>query len=128
MEAHKGKVLLNTVLWGFALWLFGYVLGIAFFAVVPKDAIGWFVMPFGVAATLWVLIKRIEREEFMCYIGLGVIWTVMAMILDYAFLVKLFKATDYYKLDVYAYYFLTLALPVIVGWFKFRKTSTPFKP
>ena len=27
-------------------------------------------------------------------------------------------ATDYYKLDVYIYYALTLVLPVVVGWYK----------
>jgi hypothetical protein len=117
----KKKILFNTLLWGFLLWLFGYILGIVFFAFVPKDAIGWFILPFGVAATLWVLFKKIERESFGCYIGLGVFWAGMAMILDYLFIVKLFKSADYYKLDVYAYYLLTFALPVFVGWYKLKK-------
>ncbi len=55
-------------------------------------------------------------------IGLGLIWTVMAIFLDYIFLVKLLNPADgYYKLDVYLYYTITLILPIIVGWFKFRK-------
>ncbi len=123
METSKGKIFLNTVLWGFALWLFGYILGIVFFAFVPKDIIGWVILPFGVAATLWVLSKKIERGEFGCYVGLGIIWTIMAVALDYIFLVKLFKATDYYKVDVYVYYVLTLLLPIVVGWYKVRKVQ-----
>lgn len=120
---NKGKIFLNTVFWGFIIWLFGYILGFIFFALVPKDVIGWYIMPFGIAFTLWILIKKIKREEFMCYIGLGIIWTIMAIALDYVFLVKLLKAVGYYKLDVYIYYFVTFALPLIVGWYKIIKTK-----
>jgi hypothetical protein len=121
METNKGKIFLNTVLWGFALWLFGYLLGFIFFAVVPKDVIGWYILPFGVAATLWVLLKKIEREQLMCYIGLGIVWTIMAAVLDYFFIVKMLAAVDYYKPDVYVYYVLTLLLPMIVGCYKRSK-------
>jgi len=120
IKTSKGKIFLNTVFWGFMLWLFGYILGIIFFAFVPKNMIGWFVSPLGIIFTLWVLLKKIKREELMCYFGLGLIWTIMAMALDYVFLVKLFKATDYYKLDVYVYYILTFILPIAVGWYKFK--------
>jgi len=117
----KSKIFLNTVLWGLALWFFGYVLGFVFFALVPKSLIGWFVMPFGLAATIWVLLKKIKREQFTCYVGLGVIWTIIAVAFDYLFLVKLLGATDYYKVDVYIYYILTFVLPIFVGWYRFNK-------
>ena len=120
METNKKKIFLNTVFWGFTLWLFGYILGFVFFALVPKEVLGWYIMPFGLAFTLWVLFKKIKREEFMCYIGLGVIWTIMAIVLDYVFLVKLLNAVGYYKLDVYIYYILTLVLPIIIGWYKIK--------
>ncbi|MDD5721221.1 MAG: hypothetical protein PHT16_02115 [Candidatus Pacebacteria bacterium] len=122
-QANKGKIFLNTIFWGFVLWLFGYILGFVFFAIVPKESLGWYIMPFGVIATLWVLLKKIKREKFMCYLGLGVVWAIMAIVLDYVFLVKLLKATDYYKLDVYLYYFLTLVLPIVVGWFTLKKAK-----
>jgi hypothetical protein len=70
---NKKQILLNTTFWGFILWLFGYILGIVFFAFVPKDLIGFFILPLGVAFTLLVLLKKIRREEFMSYIGLGII-------------------------------------------------------
>jgi len=120
METNKGKIFLNTVFWGFVLWLFGYILGIAFFAFVPKDAIGWYILPLGVFFTIWVLFKKIERGSFVCYIGLGIFWVIIAAVLDYLFIVNLFKATDYYKPDVYVYYILTFVLPVAVGWHKLR--------
>ena len=124
MPKNPMKIFLNTVMWGLVLWLFGYILGIVFFTLVPKNLIGFVILPLGVAFTLWVLIKKIKREEFGCYFGLGLIWTIMAVGLDYLFIVKMLKSTDYYKPDVYVYYTLTFLLPLAVGWFKFKKTKT----
>lgn len=110
---------------GFLLWLFGYVLGFIFYALVPRAVIGWYIMPFGIAATLWVLFKKIKRDSFGCYVGLGVIWTLLAVLLDYLFIVQALHPTEsYYKLDVYIYYALTFALPVAFGWWKKRKHET----
>ncbi len=120
----KKKIFLNTVKWGFVLWLIGYVLGMALFPIVPTDSIGWVILPFGVAITLWVLMKKIEREKFQCYFGLGLVWTVMAIVLDYLFIVKLLQPVDgYYKPDVYFYYLLTFILPIAVGWWKMKKVT-----
>ena len=120
MKNNKLKTFLNTVAWGFVVWLVGYILGFVFFAIVPQEYIGWSIMPFGIAFTLWVLISKIKRERFKCYIGMAVIWTVLAVILDYVFLVKLLNAASYYKFDVYIYYTLTFVLPLCVGWYKFK--------
>ena len=117
---NKGKILLNTLFWGLILWIFGYILGFVFFYLVPKEVIGWYVMPFGIIATIWVLFKKIKRDSFGCYVGLGVIWTILAIALDYFFIVKLFNTTSYYKLDVYIYYILAFSLPIFVGWYKIK--------
>jgi hypothetical protein len=113
------KVFLNTILWGFILWLIGYILGFIFFAFVPKDVIGWYILPIGVIITLWVLFKKIARKEFKCYFGIAIFWTLIAIVFDYLFIVRLLNSHTYYKLDVYIYYFLTFLLPLIVGWYKF---------
>ena len=123
METNKGKIFLNTIFLGFILWLFGYILGMIFFAFVPKELIGWYITPIATLVTIWVLFKKIKRESLACYIGLGVVWTIMAVALDYFFLVKLLKAADYYRLDVYLYYFLTLSLPIIIGVYKSYKSN-----
>lgn len=127
MPTNKGKIFLNTLFWGFILWLIGYVLGIILFAFVPQEQIGWYIMPLGVIVTLWVLAKKIKRDSFTCYIGLGIIWTIMAVLLDYVFLVKMFNSADYYKLDVYVYYIVTFILPLIVGWYKFKIVKNNLK-
>jgi len=119
----KKALFLNTILWGLALWFFGYILGFVFFVFIPKDLLGWAIMPFGVSATLWVLFKQIARKEFKCYFGLAIFWTLIAIVFDYLFIVKLLNSYSYYKLDVYVYYLLTFLLPITVGWYKFHNKA-----
>jgi hypothetical protein len=110
--------------WGLLLWLFGYILGIVLFMVVPVSLIGWIISPIGIVITLWVLLKKIGDQNLHYFLKLSFVWTLMAIILDYLLLVKLFKPEDgYYKLDVYLYYFLTFTLPLAVGWFKSKRRS-----
>jgi len=110
------QLLKDTIGWGFLLWLIGYVLGIVLFVIVPPSMIGWIIMPIGTVITLWVLLKKVKGNNFQHYLLLSVVWTLIAIIFDYFFLVRVFKPDDgYYKLDVYLYYFLTFVLPLIVG-------------
>lgn len=120
-------ILKNGVGWGFLLWLVGYILGIVFFMFVPPDLLGWAIMPIGILLTLWVLFKKIKYVSLPQFLMIGIIWTFIAIVFDYVFLVLVFKPADgYYKLDVYVYYLLTFLLPLIVGW---RKTALgKFKP
>lgn len=105
--------------WGFLLWFFGYMLGIVLFAAVPASMIGWIITPIGSALTVWVLWKKVGADSFRQYLRLSVAWTVMAIACDFIFLVSLFKPADgYYKPDVYLYYALTFAFPLLVGWCK----------
>lgn len=107
--------------WGFLLWLFGYVLGIVLFMMVSPSILGWVIMPFGIALTLWVLLKKIKTASIKHYLLLAVGWTLIAIVFDYFLLVKVLKPADgYYKLDVYLYYTLTFILPLIIGWNKNR--------
>lgn len=108
--------------WGFILWLIGYILGIVLFAFVPPALLGWYIMPIGIIITLLVLFKKINSQVLKYYLSLAIVWTFIAIIFDYFFLVKLFKPVDgYYKLDVYTYYVLTFLLPLFVGWKKKQK-------
>lgn len=103
--------------WGIVLWVIGYILGIVLFMIVPHSIVGWVIMPIGILLTLWVLLKKVKGTSLQYYFLLSIIWTLVAIIFDYFFLVKLFKPADgYYKLDVYIYYLLTFILPLIVGY------------
>jgi hypothetical protein len=112
----RKKLLKDGLMWGFILWLIGYILGFVFFMFVPKAMIGWVIMPIGVVITLWVLLKKVKSTSIQYYLILGLIWTAIAVVFDYIFLVKMLNPADgYYKLDVYIYYALTFLLPVLVG-------------
>lgn len=109
------QLLKDGLIWGVTLWLVGYLLGFLFFMFVPAGLIGWLIMPIGIVLTVWVLLKYIKGTSAPYYVSLGAMWATIAIVLDYFLLVQLLKPADgYYKLDVYLYYLLTLALPVIV--------------
>ena len=89
---------------------------------MPPSTLGWVIMPFGIAFTLWVLFKKIKSDSLKYFIILAAVWTAIAIIFDYLFLVLVFKPADgYYKLDVYIYYIVMYVLPIHVGRLKTRK-------
>lgn len=113
------QVVRDSLGWGFVLWLIGYILGFVLFFALPPSLIGWVIMPIGVIITFWVLFRKVKSENFRHYLILAVVWTVIAVVFDYLFIVQALKPADgYYKLDVYVYYTLTFALPLIVYWWK----------
>jgi hypothetical protein len=115
------QFLKDAVGWGFVLWLIGYALGVMLFAFVAAYLIGWIIMPFGAAIALWVAFKKVNGNTLQYFCLMALVWTFIAVVGDYLFIVKAFKPADgYYKLDVYLYYALTLAIPLFAGW---RRTS-----
>lgn len=109
----------DLFVWGFALWLIGYILGIVFFLFLPPSCIGWAVLPIGVMITCWVLLKQVQGNNFSHYLSVSAVWTMIAVVLDYLLIVQALKPADgYYKFDVYLYYTLTFALPLLLYWWK----------
>lgn len=118
------QILKDTLVWGFILWFIGYVLGMVLFAFVPTSMLGWVIMPIGIIITLWVLFKKIKSNSLQYYFSIAIFWALIAIVLDYIFLVKMLKPADgYYKLDVYLYYVLTFTLPLIIGLYKKSNTK-----
>jgi hypothetical protein len=118
------QLLKDTLGWGVILWLIGYCLGFIFFFVLPISLVGWAIMPIGLIITLWVLLKKVKVGDFQYYFILSVIWTVIAVVFDYLFIIKTLKPADgYYKLDVYLYYVLTFISPLIIGLWKRQNIS-----
>lgn len=115
------RFILDAFGYGFLLWLFGYILGFVFYAFVPANLLGWAIMPFGILVTLWVLFKKIHAKTFEYYLSIAIVWMVIAVVFDYFLLVQVLKPADgYYKQDVYIYYFLTLVMPLVVGYKKMQ--------
>jgi len=112
----RTRLVKDSLGWGFLLWLIGYVLGIALFFALPTAVLGWVITPIAVVITLWVLLRRVNGDSLRYYAMVAIVWTGIAVVFDYLFIVKAFNPPDgYYKLDVYLYYALTFALPLIVG-------------
>ena len=108
--------------WGILLWFIGYILGMILFFVMPPAMMGWVIMPIGIVITVWVLMKKIKPISLAYYLKIAAVWTLIAIIFDYLFIVRILKPSDgYYKPDVYLYYIFTFLLPVIVYWWKKRK-------
>ncbi len=118
------QLLKDSIGWGFVLWLIGYLLGFAFFFILPTSIIGWAVMPIGLVITLWVLLKIVKGDSLKYYFILALVWTAIAIAFDYLFIIKLLNPADgYYKLDVYLYYALTFMIPIAVGWWKGQQST-----
>jgi len=111
------RLLKKSLGWGFVLWLIGYLLGVALFFVLPTTVLGWVITPIAFVITLWVLLRRVKSDSLRDYAVVAIVWTAIAVLFDYVFIVKAFNPPDgYYKPDVYLYYALTFALPLIVGY------------
>jgi hypothetical protein len=117
----NGRLVKDGLGWGFALWLIGYLLGMLLFAVVPTSLIGWVITPIGTAVALWVAFRKVKGDSLSYYALVALAWVLIAVIGDYLFIVKaLHPADGYYKPDVYLYYVLTMAIPLLAGW---RRTA-----
>jgi len=118
------RLLKDSLGWGLILWLIGYILGFILFFVIDPSLMGWIIMPIGTILTLWVLLWKVKGETLGYYFILAVVWTVLAVGLDYLFVVKALKPADgYYKPDVYVYYTLTFLLPLGAFWWKKRRPA-----
>ncbi|MCQ8894026.1 MAG: hypothetical protein NQU46_05285 [Methanolinea sp.] len=103
---------------GVFLWLLGYIASILLFFSPYAPIMGWVItpafIPVTIAITWWWFRRR--RLPLSYYIRVGLVWTVIAVVFDYLFIVVLFHAT-YYAIDVFLYYGLTFLIPVGVGLF-----------
>ncbi|MFZ1898122.1 hypothetical protein [Methanoregula sp.] len=107
---------------GILLWLIGYlaslVLSFSPFAGIMGRVLIAVFTPVTIGITWWWFKDRGLLLPY--YAGVGIAWTVLAVVLDYLFIVLLFKAS-YYGPDVFVYYALTFIIPVGVGIINLRK-------
>lgn len=63
----NNRLVRDSLGWGFAIWLIGYVLAMVLFFVLPTSLIGWVINPIGIVLTLWVLLKKIHASDIRHY-------------------------------------------------------------
>ena len=116
-------VIKDTACLGIFFWLIGYLAGIVLFFTPLGGSMGWIMMavftPFTIIVTWWWFRER-EHLPLQYYAGVGVAWALIAVVLDYLFIVRLFGTTSYYALHVLLYYCLMFLIPVGVGWYMSR--------
>ncbi|MBI2612895.1 hypothetical protein HYW59_03765 [Candidatus Kaiserbacteria bacterium] len=105
------------LVWGFGLWVFGYVLGMMLFTFVPLEYLGLVITPFALALAIWVCIRRFfkKNDSVLYLLAIGAAWFLIAFAFDYIFLVQAYNVKDYYDYDVLFYYLATLLMPLIAG-------------
>ena len=120
----KSSFARDAFIWGVLLWLIRVVLAFVLINIgIHLNLIGWTLTPITVVITLYFVLRRMWGERLNHYFGLGLIWTGLAVALDYVVLVQLLWPPDwhFYGPVVYFKYALTLLLPVCVGWWKERQ-------
>ena len=119
----------DTVGLGTGFWLIGYFLSLVLFFSSFASIMGWIITavftPVSIVITwCWFRARDLPLTYF---IWVGLIWTVIAIVFDYLFIVQLFQ-TAYYSLDVFVYYALTFLIPIGVGlylvWSRGKKVAT----
>jgi len=112
---------------GIFLWLIGYLASLALFFSPFAGIMGWVLLaiftPITIAITWWWFRQR-KHLSLQYYAGVGVAWMLIAVVLDYLFIVLLFQAT-YYGPDVFVYYAVTFLIPVGAGLYLIRTRSGP---
>lgn len=112
------QVIKDTLGLGTLFWLLGYLASLVlYFSPVPYS-IGWILLvvftPFTIGVTWWWFRQRGLLPP-RHYAGVGTAWMLIAIVLDYLFIVLLFSAVEYYVPDVLLYYALMFLIPVGVG-------------
>jgi len=102
---------------GTAFWLIGYLASLVLFYTPYAGIMGWILLAVFTPVTIaiaWLWFKHREPLTLQYYAGVGGAWVIIAIILDYLFIVLLFQET-YYEPDVFVYYTATFLIPVGVG-------------
>ena len=112
----------DTIGLGLIIWFIGYITSIVLFFSPFAGIMGWIITPVftpvTIAITWWWF--RARNLPLVYYAKVGLVWTVIAIVCDYLFIVQMFQAT-YYGPDVFLYYALTFLIPVGVGFYLVRK-------
>ncbi len=110
----------DTLGFGTLLWLIGYLASMALYFSPLSYSLGWIILVIFTPFTVWVTwwwFKTRGRLPLQYYAEVGVSWTLIAVVLDYLFIVRLFHSPQYYALDVFLYYALMFLIPAGVGWY-----------
>lgn len=122
------QLLRDTAYAGILLWLAGYLASMAvYFSGLNYALWGKVVLllylPCAFVVAFWYFTGRTLTLQY--FAGVGVAWSLIAIILDYPFIVLRFGAYQYYTPDVYLYYAAMFLIPVAAGMYRKKAAGTP---
>lgn len=112
---------------GTGLWLIGYLASLVLFFTPYAGIMGWILFVIFTPVTFaiaWWWFRRRDPLPLRYYAAVGVAWVLIAVVLDYLFIVLLFGGT-YYGTDVFLYYTMTFLIPIITGLYLARVRNKP---
>ena len=114
------QLLRDTAYTGITLWAAGYLASMAvYFSGLDYYLWGKVVLllyiPCAFVFAYWYFAGR--ELSIRYYAGVGLAWSLTAVVLDIPFIVLRFSAWHYYGPDVYLYYAAMFFIPVIAGAF-----------
>lgn len=101
----------------FFLWFIGYITSIILYFIVPSDIPGWILFVLFTPLLIAITLARFRKRSLLLryYVIIAVIWTGIAIVSDFLFIVLLFKPENYYHASVFVYYLETFLVPFITG-------------
>jgi hypothetical protein len=112
------QLLRDTIGMGAVLWLAGYLASMAvYFSTLNYAIWGRIILLFYIPAATWIAWRYFTGRDLSrtYYTGVGIAWSLIAVILDYPFIVLRFSAREYYTPDVYIYYAVMFLIPAGIG-------------
>ncbi|MFA4824051.1 MAG: hypothetical protein WC593_02725 [Methanoregula sp.] len=110
----------DTIALGVILWVIGYAILMGLYYSPFASSMSWIIIvvstPLAILYTWWWFKER-DHHPLSYYVIVGLVWVLIALVLDYLFIVFLFGITNYYSPDVLLYYALIFLVPVGVSWY-----------
>ncbi|OPX63619.1 MULTISPECIES: hypothetical protein [unclassified Methanoregula] len=112
------QLLRDTVYAGILLWAAGYLASMAVYHSLPDygfwgKVVLLLYLPCAFGFACWYFSGRILSLRYSA--GIGISWSLIAIILDFPFIVLRFGAWQYYGPDVYVYYIAMAVIPMAAG-------------
>ena len=102
---------------GLLLWFVGWCASLVLFPFVSLDLLGWILFAIFTPVTIAITLLWFRKRDLplVNYLAVAISWTLIAVVCDYLFIVKLFNVSGYYHASVMVYYAETFLIPMLVG-------------
>lgn len=113
----KSSLITDTVGLGLLLWFIGWCASLVLFLFVPADLLGWILFVIFTPLTIGITVLWFRKRALPLtyYLTVALVWTFIAILFDYLFIVKLFSVSGYYHPTVILYYAETFLIPMLTG-------------